>query len=421
MNRPTERSPAKPRILVITSSFPRGINDGTCGYIREFARRLSSYYELTVVAPPDTNIVDCENEPFDLVRSRSVLPLKWNPILAGEDLSNAHSKPFFKLLAIIPLLSFAWCSARLALRSDIICSHWMIPNGLIGALLSFVLRKPHLLIEHSGALHLLRRTPAGRLLARFIVCGSNKVVTVSNDLRRKLETVTGRCATRISVVPMGIVCSDFVSERVEAVSSATSSTQLLCFGRLTRIKGVEVLLRAASQLSDVSVSVAGDGPARPELEHLALQLGINARFYGMISPHQRRDLFEAADIVVIPSIQLPDGRTEGLPTVCLEAMAAGKVVIGSRVGGLAEVIVDGFNGLLFEPGSPGDLASKVSQLRSSPELVELLKARAASTALRHDWSNVGPRFANLIDEIFGSGYRGRDTGYSGETGRLLSQ
>src|SRR3546814_2372443 len=75
----------------------------------------------------------------------------------------------------VSLLSFVVYAFKLALRADVICSHWMVPCGLFGALIARVLGKPHVVIEHSGGLHLLRRVRAGRCLARFIVNGANRV------------------------------------------------------------------------------------------------------------------------------------------------------------------------------------------------------------------------------------------------------
>jgi glycosyltransferase involved in cell wall biosynthesis len=93
---------------------------------------------------------------------------------------------------------------------------------------------------------------------------------------------------------------------------------------------------------------------------------------------------------------LQSGRTEGTPVVCLEAMAAGRPVIAARVGGLAEIIVDGHNGLLFEADDELALAEKLNLLISNSGLRERLVTNARLTAAQHSWLQVGPRFAEII-------------------------
>jgi glycosyltransferase involved in cell wall biosynthesis len=142
--------------------------------------------------------------------------------------------------------------------------------------------------------------------------------------------------------------------------------------------------------------IAGDGEQRSELEQLALNLSVDARFTGQVGAAERDHLLSLADIVVIPSRVLPCGRTEGMPIACLEAMAAGRVVIASRVGGLAETIVDGHNGLLVEPGDHRTLAQAILRATSDCDLCERISAGARAAAARYHWSRLGPKFSRII-------------------------
>ena len=111
---------------------------------------------------------------------------------------------------------------------------------------------------------------------------------------------------------------------------------------------------------------------------------------------ERERLYTLADVVVIPSIVLAEGRTEGMPVACLEAMAAGRPVIASRVGGLPEIIADGENGLLVEPGDPDKLRELLKLVLSDRFLQQRLALNGRRTALRLDWADVGIRFAEVI-------------------------
>ncbi|HLF83179.1 MAG TPA: glycosyltransferase family 4 protein [Blastocatellia bacterium] len=384
----------KPTVLLLTSSFPRSPDDETCGYIRDFARSLSVDFNVTVLAPPDRSAVQWPPDVFTLTRSRSALPRRLDPLQAGADLNHLTSgSPLAKLAALVSLVCFFVHALALAVRADAVCSQWMVPTGLVGALICRLLGKPHVVVEHSGALHLLARMRGGRRIARLVVEGSDWIVTVSADLNRKLIALCPEAENKVEVIPMGVTDS---SPYPETVPTRQSNRMILFIGRLTEIKGLDVLLRAMDGLDDSRLIVAGDGERRDELEGMSRALSVNTRFVGRIGASQREQLLSTCDAVVIPSRVLADGRTEGMPVVCLEAMAAGRAVVASRVGGLAEVIVDGENGLLFERGDDQMLKEKLSLVLSDDSLRRKIAGNARRSAAAYDWARIGLRYSRII-------------------------
>jgi len=269
---------------------------------------------------------------------------------------------------------------------------------------------------------------------------SKRVYVVSADLKRKLETIAPEASGRIEVIPMGVECSAY-RKTADASSDEWGSTgvstqdailrhqdailrhkvpasarshladqndirdngwvqperlKVLFIGRLTRIKGAGLLIRAAAEVPEADITICGDGESRDSLTELAKWLAVPARFPGHVDRARKRQLIEECDVVVVPSILLNGRRSEGLPVVCLEAMAAGKPVIGSRSGGLTDLIVDRDNGLLFNAGDHEMLASKLRELVRDPSLKLRLGARAAVTASHYDWSVIGERFRRSI-------------------------
>ncbi|MGH9765242.1 MAG: glycosyltransferase family 4 protein [Blastocatellia bacterium] len=407
----------KPGLLILTSSFPRSALDGTCGYVREFADSLSACFDVTVLAPGDLSD-DSSYRSFKVERSRPVLAQlspAHSTFRASADLNEVIARGALAWLALLPgLIAFTFRAIRLALRSNVICSHWMAPSGVIGAICSKALQRPHIVVEHSGALHLLRKTRLGKLLARFVVRNSRTVVVVSEDLRTKLLEFCPRAVDKIVVIPMGVDSDRLEGQRpavhasvgkgatkspIESCLSALpvdTPRTILFVGRLVKIKGVDSLLRAAALTKNLRVVIAGDGPERPNLERLAAELGIDAEFKGAVSGKDKFDVYRLAGAVVIPSLVLDSGRSEGTPRVGLEAMASGIPVIASRCGGLPEIIVDGQNGLLFDPGDHQMLAAKMQLLMGDPDLAERLSLGGRTTAARYDWSTVGPLFCQII-------------------------
>lgn len=137
-------------------------------------------------------------------------------------------------------------------------------------------------------------------------------------------------------------------------------------------KGVDVLLRALAGLPGSPprsvLLVAGDGPARAELEALAQALGLGARARFLGARTDKAELLAACDVFALAS------RAEGLGVAALEAMAAGRAVVATRVGGLGEAVVDGRTGLLVPPDDPAALAAALARLCDDPALRARLAA-----------------------------------------------
>jgi len=153
---------------------------------------------------------------------------------------------------------------------------------------------------------------------------------------------------------------------------ASHATLLLAVAALVHRKGIDVLLDALARLADDGLRpalwIAGQGPARPALEKQARELGLDhqVRFLGERS--DIADLLAACDVFILPS------RHEGLGVAALEAMAAARPVVATRVGGLAEAVVDERTGLLVPPDDPGALADALARLLHDPALRERLAA-----------------------------------------------
>lgn len=161
---------------------------------------------------------------------------------------------------------------------------------------------------------------------------------------------------------------------------AEGSLRLIFVGRLSPEKRLDDLLEALSLHRDPVLSVAGDGPERERLERLAARLGVAKRVTWLGYVPWGASLFELLrhhDILVLPSA------TEGLPLVLIEAMSQGVPVIATRVGGIAELVEHGENGLLVPPRAPDRLSEELARVASDPSLLARLARGALATAMKH--------------------------------------
>ena len=141
---------------------------------------------------------------------------------------------------------------------------------------------------------------------------------------------------------------------------AEGPVRALCVASLQEYKGHAVLLEAlaGTELERVELDLVGDGPLRAELERPGRRAG--ARRPGAIPrEHAARtrcaELFDRADLFVLPSVVARDGQMEGVPVVLMEALAAGVPVVATRMSGIPELVHDGETGLLAAPGDPSEL------------------------------------------------------------------
>lgn len=147
---------------------------------------------------------------------------------------------------------------------------------------------------------------------------------------------------------------------------------VLYVGSLEVRKGVDKLLRALAQaegLTDWRCEVIGGGPMAKSLSALAEALGLSDRvqFLGPRPSEAVAAAYARAGVVVVPSIVGPGGRTEGIPTVIMEALANARPVIASRVTGVPELVEHGVSGLLVPPGDVGALAEALQHIRHDPD------------------------------------------------------
>ncbi|HER44011.1 MAG TPA: glycosyltransferase family 1 protein, partial [Candidatus Eisenbacteria bacterium] len=140
----------------------------------------------------------------------------------------------------------------------------------------------------------------------------------------------------------------------------------LYVGRLSREKGVDLLIRAAARVGNGRLLILGDGPERGALERLAAELGAaGIEFLGHRTTEEVGSILGAARFVVLPSRWY-----ENLPFSIMEAFAAGRPVVAADIGGIPEMVENGVNGFLFPPGDSEALAGRIAALLDSADLRE---------------------------------------------------
>lgn len=205
----------------------------------------------------------------------------------------------------------------------------------------------------------------------------DKYISPSNFIRNKMIEF-GYPADQIITIPNFINVAQFGM-------SHEDHDYGLYFGRLSDEKGVNTLLEACKQCPEIPIVIVGNGPAEDSLKQLAKDLELNnVSFTGYKSGKDLIDLVEKSSFTILTSKVY-----ENCPMSILESHAIGKAVIGSRIGGIPELIKDGQDGFTFEPGNSDELAEKMLLLwrdkktRTSMGLSGRKKVEAEFTPERH--------------------------------------
>ena len=228
---------------------------------------------------------------------------------------------------------------------------------------------------------------------RALLAEADHITACSRHTLDDMEAYWGKpFETRASVVYNGIELRDFA----EAEPYTDPEHYILGIGRLVPQKGFDVLLRAfaRAELPGWKLLIAGEGSEREPLERLIVQLGLQgqAKLIGRVDRKAAAALFLGSAFFVLPS------RMEPLGIVNLEAMAAGKPVIASRVGGVPEIVKEGETGLLFPAEDEGALCEAMVRLASSPGLRERFGAAARVAVEEFTWPAIADQYTKIYQE-----------------------
>jgi glycosyltransferase involved in cell wall biosynthesis len=339
---------------------------------------------------------------------------RWRPVLfhhreAGLASLLEKTRDLGVKLQTVPRINRIWHISRVpqfigALRAErpsIFHAHLTWPlsckYGLLAAVtarVQAVVATAQLCVDLSGR-GLLQLQP------RLISAGVDRYIAVSRAVAYQLCNDFRIPASKVRIIHNGIAAGRF-EERANpllraALTRGSAQRIVLMIGRLEKKqKGQQYLITAAAQVPDAMFVLAGDGPDRGALEEQARALGVDNRVLFLGHREDIPDLLAASDVFVLPSLY------EGLPLSILEAMAAGRPVIASAIGGNDEVIENGENGLLVPQADPEALAGALRALLSDPALARRL-AEAGRSRVRRELAaeTMVERVMQVYDEVLG--------------------
>jgi colanic acid/amylovoran biosynthesis glycosyltransferase len=314
------------KVVVLTTSYPRDADDVAGTFVRDAVEAVRPLgVEVRVVSPAS---------------------FRHYGIAYGDGIVNNLRRSPWKVLALPLFLASFTAAARQAARgADLVHAHW-----LPSAIPALATGKPIVLQLWGSDVQLARRVGP---LAPWLVRRASVVVVASTALAGDARAFGAR---DVRVIPSGVAIP-------ESVAEPDDPPHVLYVGRLSEEKGVRELAEATQ---GIPLVVIGDGPLR----------SLFPQAVGFVPPRELGPWYERAAVVVVPS------RREGYGMVAREAMAYGRPVVATAVGGLVDAVEDDVTGFLVQAGDVAALRAAIERLLEDAELRRRLGANAAGSARR---------------------------------------
>ena len=397
------------KVIHITSSYPRFLEDGTAPFIRSIVEeQLELGYEVFVLAPYDPDVNKQHQEQF-VTRFRYIRPDSLHIMGHAKALTaGVYLRPLAILLAPLYLLFGLYRLFRIASseKPDILHAHWVLPNGPIAAIVSYMLGIPLTISLHGSDVFIANKSTLLKTIARLSLNQAKIITAPSNDLKKRaMDTGT---KNPILVAPWGVNPKLFKYEQTHEDPSrykelGSLQHTIISLGRMDYKKGFRYLVESMpailERFPNTHFLIGGEGPIREELRQCAEDLNVSEylELPGKIPWDDVPEFLGKGDIFVLPSVQDEHGNVDGLPTVMFEAMSTGLPVVASDIGGIGLVINDYDNGIKVPPGDIQALQKAIEYLlENSEEAVQIGRRAREEIEARFTWKHV----AQYLDSLY---------------------
>jgi len=365
---------------MVTSSYPLFEGDGTAPFIEEIARGLAARgHQIDMVLP--------SHPRFDRAHEAGLrfFPFPYAPVpglsVWGYAQSMKADRGFkWRTLLVAPFAALATKRAvQKRLRAEtyeVVHAHWVVPGGVLARGPARNAQRAFVISLHGSDVFAAEKNGLVGSSARAALSAAGAITACSSDLRTRAIAL-GAPGGRIRTVPYGVDHRFFGARSGSREASAPSmrsrlgadpsQTLVVAVGRLVEKKGFAFLVDGLAGVKDLHLAIIGDGDLEEALRVRALSAGASVTLAGRFSRTEIREALECADVAAVPSVVDSAGNVDGLPNSLLEAMAAGKAVVASRVAGIPDVMNDGVEGLLVPPGDPASLREALLNLAREPE------------------------------------------------------
>lgn len=389
----------KPRLLVITTTYPRSRDDIGPDFVWQLCNRLAATFRVIVIAPHYPGASKIGRIGKTIVVRNPYAPERWEHLGYSTGLSDQlQEKRLLWLLVPMLLLRMIFTTAALLRGTrNVHCvhAHWVIPNLLIGTIARILARSstPIACTAHGADINAFNGSLAGKL-KRWALKRCEKIAAVS----KPLADVASQLAPnrQIQVLPMGVDPDD-------APHNGKIRSGLVFVGRLIEKKDPQTAVRALAKLNQDGagrrLTIAGDGPQANPLYQLISDLNLSnaVDMRGRVSRTEVSALLKQSKTAIFPFSTARNGDADGLGLVVLEAIAAGCPLVVSRTQVTLSFLTEGRHALMANPGDAEDFAACVRTIEADWPAA-LQRAKQAKKEVLHffSWAHVSNEYQRWL-------------------------
>lgn len=414
----------KLKVLHIVTAFPRWPGDIITPWMVELVRRSRERgLDARVLAPAYRGGGARQVEGIPVHRFRYA-PAGWETLTHDETVPDrVRRSPAYAALVPLYLAGGVLAGWRAGTEApDLVHVHWPMPHALFGAAARAASAGRTALVCSFYSVELTWVSHRLRWLLPFLRWSARTADAVTAISRPTAAMVREISGVQARVVPFAAATGGAEKGRGASPSLPPLSggpdepIRILFVGRLVERKGVEHLVRALPEVlarRPAELTVVGEGDWEPVIRQAAGAAGVDdrVRLTGYVDRDRLEQLYDSADMFVLPAVVDRKGDTEGLGVVLLEAMRAGRPVIASRVGGITDIVEHGRSGWLVEPADASALARMILEVAADPGAARRVAGEGRRRVLEEfSWDGVLDGLEKAYAAAIAARRRGRKPG-----------
>lgn len=346
------------KILMIGSYYPTV--GGAERYLYELCSILSKENRVFILCPDVKG--DSPKSDWKVIRSFTL-------IKSSDLVKKFFPLEYFQNYSFIIPAIFKGKELIKKEKIDVLHVQFGLAFGIVGYWLKKITKKPLILTLHgAGILGLMGFKRFFKPIVRGVLNSADEIIAVSEAIRREANKITTK---KINLLYNSVFVNQFHNRK--------DKNLVLGVGILTKRKNFEILIKAASNknLLNTKFIIVGDGPEKENLKNLISELNLKNVYLTGSLPHEKvKKLMSECSFLVLPS------KIEAFGLVLIEAMACGKPVIGTNIGGIKEIIIHGKNGFLVSPDNSSELVDKIHKLIKDKKLRKKMGEEARKNVLK---------------------------------------